>query len=67
MLSTQPSRTRRFPEQYAEVTILLERDADGTAQDKDGRTPFDMASDRGVAEVAYVLSLYRAHLIPTRT
>ena len=58
MLSTQPSWAWGLPEQYAEVTCILpEHDADGTAQEKDGRTPFDLASsDRGVAEVAYVLS-----------
>ena len=50
-------------QKYAEFArILLECGADGVAQDKDGRTPFDLASsDRGMVEVAYVLSQHGAH------
>ena len=36
--------------------MLLEHGADVTGQDKDGRTPFDLASsDSGYEEVAHVL------------
>ena len=45
------------PQQYAELArMLLEHGADVTGQDKDGRTPFDLASsDSGYEEVAHVL------------
>jgi ankyrin repeat protein len=45
------------PQQYAELArLLLEHGADVTGQDKDGRTPFDLASsDSGYEEVAHVL------------
>jgi ankyrin repeat protein len=45
------------PQKYAELArMLLEHGADVTGRDKDGRTPFDLASsDLGHAEVAHVL------------
>jgi ankyrin repeat protein len=61
-MSTHPRWSRVSPQRYAEVArILLEHGADGTAQDKNGCSPLDLASgDERLAELAQVLLEHRA-------
>ncbi|KAF8470465.1 hypothetical protein DFH94DRAFT_771396 [Russula ochroleuca] len=55
--SLEDSDGMSSPQQCAELArMLLEHGADVTVRDKNGRTPFDIASsDQGHAEVAHVL------------